>query len=176
MTPQELIDNHSNLIHLIISKQLRRIQWMDVSLDKDDLTQAAFLQCIENIHLWNPAKGSLGTYLEYVVRTGVRRELERATWAKHRRPDAIRNDRKIVVSETYEFPVVDSYFKQEQPTQELPEKWITVLNGLKPKEKRALELLASGLTYAEVGKELGLTRQRIYQLVDKVTPKLGMAA
>ena len=89
----------------------------------------------------------------------------------------------IVTAEAYDFEIFANFIKKEKKVEKYnrvqKEAEKSMLKGKKAKErpliserdKRILELRRSGKTLEEIGQDVGVTRERVRQIVSKLAPK-----
>lgn len=179
LTTEQLVERYTPLIHKIVNE----LRWRSQVIDHDDLFQVGVEGLINAYKQWDPAKATFITYAYNGIRWAVLREIQKTQWSRTRSAKHLREDRKVISGdyvvwndglETILDMYVDETATYEDVERELDNEGLELrLRGLTTIERTVvLKRYVDELTFEAIGKEVGLTRQRIQQIEKQALNKL----
>lgn len=159
MTKQKLIEDNMNLVYSYVSK------YYPTYLQDEDIIQCGMLGLCKAAEAWDETQSKFSTFAFKCIGNEIRYEFRKR--AKH----------YGVLSLDYEVDTEDGRVPVSAiiPGEEdvcYFDIGIDV-NKLKPKEKRVLELLQGNMNYADIGRELGITKQAVWSIARKLRKMRG---
>ena len=150
-------DKRMNL-RVIVTASAQRVHDMyPDSCELDDLISQGYLIALEKVDLYDNQRGaSLSTYLNRAVEYGLS-DYVRRTLIKEDTLGGLRVD--------VEGDVGSGDISSQVEAKEALSK---LLCGLTGKQKVCIEMLSQGYSMREIGEEVGLSKQRVYQLIQEV--------
>lgn len=162
MTKQQLIEDNMKLVYGLVSKEY------PTYLYDEDIIQCGMLGLCEAAEKWEEGKLAFSTYATYRIRHRIQDEFRRRT--KHQGilslDYEIKNDGSPCDFTTFGDLIVGE--------EDVPYFDIGIdLSKLNKKERQIVELLPTGMSQVDIGKELGVTKQYVWQTIRKIRAMRG---
>jgi RNA polymerase sigma factor (sigma-70 family) len=165
LNPHTVISENTGLIWYLIQKYA---PYLPKGLEREDLYQSACERILVDLHKFNPERGKLSNYLQYLIRHGINVELKRWRWQHFGRPENfIEGREQVSMTDTVE--VLSGERDDAYDEVDI----FTDLYTLSERERMVVVFLLSGMSGEEVGERLGVSRQRIDQLKRQAMRNLG---
>lgn len=145
---------------------------------KEDILQNAFVKFLTNLTEYDPSKGKLTTYIYYLIDGMIRKELQRSNKNREREKTVL--DRGAHEDDGGISPATVPQSREPNPSESLdksaPEETNEIkqaIDSLPEVQKKIVNLyFYSGKTLQEIGDEIGLTRERIRQVLNNALEAL----
>lgn len=158
MTKQQLIEDNMDLVYFIIRKYYPKY------IDDEDIIQCGMVGLCIAAEKWDEEKGAFSTYASTNIRYAI--------WNEFRR---YRNKHSGVLSLDYE------YYDEDEPKTFkdtiVGEDGVDIVDyqalydKLTPTEKKIFDYTLDGLSNVDIGKKIGLSRQRVSHYLRKIRIK-----
>ena len=162
MTKQQLIEDNMNLVYFLIHQQ-----YPDCIGD-EDIVQCGMLGLCKAAELWDETKSKFSTFAMTCIKNEIRQEFRRRN--KHwgilslDLPYNTGGDNPGNQNTLSDYIVGDEDVAYDHALD------INV-SHLTAREKRVFDLFRSGMTQSEVGAELGISRQAVWNVMRKIRVK-----
>lgn len=159
MTKQKLIENNMKLVYKLISKEY------PTYLRDEDIIQCGMLGLCKAAEKYDESKAKFSTYAYFVIRSEIQMELRRR--AKHQGILSLDYETTNDLGEKCTFGDI-IIGDQDVPYVDLG----IDVNRLKVRERRVYELVQSGMNYADIGRELGISRQAVWSIIRRLKARV----
>lgn len=160
MTKQQLIEDNMKLVYGLVSKEY------PTYLYDEDIIQCGMLGLCEAAGNWEEGKLAFSTYATYRIRHRIQDEFRRRL--KH----------QGILSLDYEIDDgeggISTFGEIITGDEDVPYFDIGIdLSKLNEKERRIAELLSTSMTQADIAREIGVSRQYVWQTIRKIRAMRG---
>lgn len=159
MTRQQLIEDNMRLVYHHVSKHY------PTYIQDEDIIQCGMVGLIKAADNWDETKSKFSTFACRCIGNEIKNEFKRR--AKHH--GVLSLDQEIKTSDGL-ITLGDTILGDEDVC--YVDFGIDV-EKLKPREKQVFELLQGNMTYTDIGRELGITKQAVWAIARKLRKMRG---
>lgn len=162
MTKQQLVEDNMKLVYSLVSKEY------PTYLTDEDIIQCGMLGLCKAAEKWDEGKSKFSTFATSCIRHEIQYEFRKR--AKHQ--GVLSLDYEIKDGDTTcDFVTLGDCIVGDE---DVPYFDIGIdVNKLKPREKQVFELLQGNMTYSDIGRELGISRQAVWSIARKLRKMRG---
>lgn len=163
VTKQQLIEDNMKLVYHLIHREY------PTYINDEDIIQCGMLGLCKAADKWDESKSKFSTFAMFCIRSEIQMEFRKR--AKHER---------YILSLDYEIDDgeggTSTFGDIIVGDEDVPYFDIGIdLSKLNKKERQIAELLPTGMTQADIARELGITKQYVWSTIRKIRTMRGYA-